>query len=197
MAARKRTLRCFVGLPLPSAWQEGLGRVTRLLSGALSSRISWTRPGNWHLTLKFLGDVDQELLPDLSRALRGVAFAPFALAVGRTGIFPPVGRGAPRVLWAGLGLGEAQSLRLAAEVEQALVPLGFAPEARPFAAHLTLGRVKEAAKDDDWALLEGIVAGEDWPRAEAGCFALWQSVLGPGGPQYSRLAEFPARTGPA
>ena len=189
--ALNRPLRCFIGLPLPEDMQAGLSRVAQRLAGALSSRISWTRPGNWHLTLKFLGGVDAGRVPELAEALRGVAFAPFALAVGRAGVFPA--GGPPRALWAGLALGETESARLAAKVDQALFPLGFAPEARPFFAHLTLGRVKAAAPDDDWGLAERALAGESWPKAGIGSFVLWQSVLGPSGPQYSRLAEFPAR----
>jgi RNA 2',3'-cyclic 3'-phosphodiesterase len=195
VAGLRRPLRCFIGLPLPESWQTGLSRVTARLSGALSSRISWTRPGNWHLTLKFLGDVGEERLPDLARALRAVAFAPFVLAVGRAGFFPAPGRGSPRVLWTGLKLGGPECARLAATVEQALAPLGFAPEARPFAAHLTLGRVKAAVPGDDWALVERAVDGEAWPEAEMSRFVLWRSVPGAGGPHYSSLAEFPARTG--
>lgn len=183
-------VRCFVGLPLPETWQQAMSRVVQGLAGALSSRISWTRPGNGHLTLKFLGDVAQERLPELVQALRGVSFAPFALAVGRAGAFPPAGRGGPRALWVGLRLGEAESARLAAQIGQALEPLGFAPEKRPFSAHLTLGRVKAPAPGDDWALVERSVAGERWPVAEINGFVLWRSVLGPGGPQYTRLAEF-------
>jgi len=174
-------VRCFVGLPLPESWQEALARVAQRLAGALSSRISWTRPGNGHLTLKFLGDVAQERLPELVQALRGVSFSPFALAVGRSG---------PRALWIGLRLGEAESAKLAAQVGQVLEPLGFAPEKRPFAAHVTLGRVKALAPGDDWTLVERCVAGERWPVIEVDGFVLWRSVLGPGGPQYSRLAEF-------
>jgi len=179
-------MRCFVGLSLPESWQEGLARVAERLAGALASRIRWTRPGNGHLTLKFLGDVAQERLPELVQALRGVSFAPFALALGRAGVFPT--GGPPRVLWAGLRLGGAESARLAAQVGQALLPLGFAPEARPFTAHLTLGRVKEAAQGDDWALVERFVAEERWPVVGIDGFVLWRSVLGLGGPQYSRLA---------
>ena len=220
-AAKPVPLRGFIGLPLPETWQQGLARVTLRLSGELRSRISWTRPGNWHLTLKFLGEVDEARLPDLSdlsdlsglpglsdlsdlpglsdlsdlsdliRALRAISFAPFALAVGRAGGFPQAG--APRVLWAGLTQGQAESARLAAQVEQALVPLGFAPEERPFAPHLTLGRVRQASQDDAWALVERAVALEPWSVAQVDRFVPWRSELGPGGPRYSRLAEFPAR----
>ena len=210
-SAQSHSQRCFIGLALPEAWQEGLARVTLRLSGELRSRISWTRPGNWHLTLKFLGEVDEARLPglpdqsdqpdqsgqsgqsDLIQALRAVSFAPFALAVGRAGSFPPAGRGAVKALWAGLRLGGRESAGLAAQVERALAPLGFAPEKRPFAPHLTLGRVKDAVLGDDWALVERALAAESWPVAQADRFVLWRSVLGPGGPQYSRLAEFPVR----
>ncbi|MBU1229805.1 MAG: RNA 2',3'-cyclic phosphodiesterase, partial [Proteobacteria bacterium] len=85
-------MRCFVGLPLPESWQAGLARVTVRLSAALASPVRWTRPGNWHLTLKFLGDVEEACVPDLVRALSAVAFAPFALRPGRAGFFPPLGQ---------------------------------------------------------------------------------------------------------
>ena len=191
-----RPYRCFIGLPLPESWQEGLARVTQRLAGALASRISWTRPGNAHVTLKFLGDVAQARLPELAQALRGVGFAPFALALGRAGAFPLPGRGQPRALWAGLAQGEAQTARLAARVGRALEPLGFVPGSRPFAAHVTLGRVKAPAPGDDWALVERCVAAERWPVVEVDSFVLWRSVLGPGGPQYSRLAAFKAGESP-
>ncbi|MDQ7834938.1 MAG: RNA 2',3'-cyclic phosphodiesterase [Humidesulfovibrio sp.] len=183
-------VRCFVGLPLPKDAQAGLERVVLRLSGQLASRISWTRPGNWHLTLKFLGDVAEERLPGLIQALGGVAFAPLPLAVGRAGFFPSAGRGGPKGLWAELRLGGPECARLAAAVERALEPLGFAPEKRPFAPHLTLGRVKDAAPGDDWTLVDRALAAESWPVGEVDRFVLWRSALGPGGPQYFRLAEF-------
>jgi len=195
VAGLRCPVRCFIGLPLPESWQAGLGRVIQQLSGAFASRIAWIRPGNGHLTLKFLGDVEQARLPELTQALAGVVFAPFALALGRAGFFPPAGRGSPRALWAGLAQGGTESARLAVQVGQALAPLGFAPETRPFTPHLTLGRVKDAAEGDDWTLVERALAGETWPVAEAGSFVLWRSVLFATGPQYSRLAEFPARPG--
>lgn len=207
-----RPVRCFVGLPLPEGVQEALARVIHRLAGSLASRISWTRPGNAHVTLKFLGNVDEARLPALVDALRGVDFAPFALALGPAGSFPPpnmqaggrtggrTGRGRPRALWLGLARGGAQSVRLAAQVERALLPLGFAPGVRAFTPHVTLGRVKDvknaqdAQAGDDWGEVERACARESWPAAEVSRFVLWRSDLGPGGPRYSVLAEFPARS---
>lgn len=182
--------RCFVGLPLPEAWQQALGRVTRALSGRLASRVAWTRPGNWHLTLKFLGDVAPARVPDIAAALARVPFTAFGLRLGAAGFFPP--RGAPRVVWAGLAAGAEDAARLAAGVEAALAPLGFEPEARAFAAHLTLGRVKAAAAGEDWGKVAQALAGERWPEARAERLVLWRSVLGPGGPKYAALREFAA-----
>lgn len=192
-----RPLRCFIGLPLPESWQAGLSRVTLRLSAVLASRINWTRPGNGHLTLKFLGPVDLARIPAVAEALCAVRFAPFSLGLGRAGCFPPPGQRtehtSPKALWAGLALGEPECARLAAEVERALLPLGFAPEKRGFAAHVTLGRVKAAEPGDHWAEVERAVAGEAWPVVEISRFVLWRSVLGASGPQYVSLAEFAAR----
>jgi 2'-5' RNA ligase len=182
--------RCFVGLPLPEPWRLALARVTRALSGRLASRVGWTRPENWHLTLKFLGDVEPGRIPDVAAALGRVAFAPFELALGAAGFFPP--RGAPRVVWAGLAAGGPEAARLAAGVEAALAPLGFAPEARPFAAHLTLGRVKDAACGEDWSCVAEALGKEIWGPARAERMVLWRSVLGPAGPKYAALREFAA-----
>ena len=149
-------VRCFVGLPLPQEWQDRLAVLRDRLHAPgrtpaddrqpaladLLRRLRWTHPGNWHLTLRFLGNVPTPRLPELTTALAEVAFAPFTLAVGRAGAFPA--RGTPRVLWLGLTRGGKECASLAGAVNAALAPLGFAPEGRPFAPHLTLARVHEA-----------------------------------------------------
>jgi len=157
--------------------------------------MGWTRQGNWHLTLKFLGDVDPARLDGLKAALAGVRFAPFALRGAGGGFFPPARAGRPaepRVLWVGLGAGAEQASRLAAAVEDALEPLGFAREARPFSPHLTLARVKRAGRDD-WGELVAALNATAWPEIQLDRFALWRSELGQGGPTYTPLAEFAAR----
>lgn len=186
-------VRCFVGLPLPGDWQSALDRMAGRLGGLLASRVGWTRPGNWHVTLKFLGDVDGARLPELRAALRGVAFAPFLLRLGGAGCFPPPGRGLPRTLWVGLSAGGEDCARLAAGLERALAPLGFAAEARGFRAHVTLGRVREVAAGDDFAAALADCGGAGAGPARAGVFVLWRSILGPGGPKYAALEVFPAR----
>lgn len=129
-------IRLFVAIDLPAAIRSCLCGMARDLPGA--------RPvpeEQLHLTLKFLGDVEQERLSPLTKALATIAAPSFSLAMRGVGYFPP--RGTPRVVWAGIapqpGLDQLQ-----ARIEQALEQLGFAREARPFSPHITLARLKTA-----------------------------------------------------
>lgn len=190
-------VRAFVGLPLPAAYQDGLAEVARVWGRRLGSKLSWTRPGNWHLTLRFLGEVEEVRLAQLVAALGQVKFAAFALQGGGGGFFPPrpaggrAGRWKPRVLWVGLAQGQAAASGLAAGIEKALLPLHFPAEERPFSAHLTLARIKWS-EPDPWDEVLSDLAGRPWPEFRAARFTLWRSALGPGGPQYTPLAEFAA-----
>lgn len=182
-------MRCFVGLPLPEAYQQGLEELSGALARLLRSRIAWTRPGNWHLTLAFLGEVAEARVADLRRALEGVHFSAFELQAGGAGFFPDARR--PGVLWLGLVRGSAESAALARDVGRTLEPLGFAPDPRPFAAHLTLGRVRER-RPDDWAAAAREMEKRSWPPVAVDRFVFWQSVLGDRGPRYQALAGFGA-----
>jgi 2'-5' RNA ligase len=185
-------MRLFIGLPLPESYQERLGRLVGRLRGMVRSHVSWTKPGSWHLTLKFLGEVEEGRLDGLAEALGRVRFEAFALQAGGAGFFPDARR--PRVLWTGLAEGREACTALAAGIEQAAVGCSFMPEERPFAPHLTIGRVRRG-EPDDWGAVQREIARVDWARCEIGCFVLWQSILGPQGPKYVRRAEFPAEAG--
>lgn len=198
-------LRLFVGVPLPEDYQQQLQALRDAWKKRLSSKMSWTKQGNWHLTLKFLGDTDEALLPELCEALAGVRWKPFELQAGGGGVFPPLREDRPmrpKVLWVGLRQGATEATALSGAVETALVPLGFAPETRPFRPHLTLARIKMASARDaapgrdgqgGWqALLAGLQA-MDWPGCSVDSFILWQSRLLPEGPVYTPLASLAAR----
>ncbi len=188
-------IRLFIGLPLPEAYQQQLATLVRTWRARLRSRISWTRPGNWHVTLKFLGDTQEAALPDIRAALAGVYWSAFTLQAGDCGFFPPAaaeGRASPRVLWVGLKQGASACTQLAHEIETSLAGLGIAPDARPFTPHLTLARVKHAAPDP-WSDVSRVITTTIWPPAPAERFVLWQSMLQPQGPEYTQLADFPAR----
>lgn len=187
-------LRCFIGLPLPPQHMLALDRATGQLAGSLRSRIGFTRPENWHITLRFLGDIAPDALPGLKLALSGVRPTPFELVLGAAGSFPPLprmGRGRPpQTLWIGLARGAEECSALAGSINQALARAGFAPEDRPLRPHVTLGRVRTPDPADDWRSALNALDLSGSAPVLVHRFVLWKSELGPGGPRYESLAVF-------
>jgi 2'-5' RNA ligase len=140
---------------------------------------------NLHVTLKFIGEVDEARVPELVEAIRGAAShaAPFDVGVRRLGGFPNAGR--PRVIWAGLD-GAGALAALAAQVDGALAALGIPRESRPFDAHVTLGRVREPRANR--ALADALAGGGDFGRLAVTSVSLMRSDLQPGGARYTELA---------
>jgi 2'-5' RNA ligase len=180
------TIRAFIAIDLTPAVKDVLGSVARELGGRVARGVvRWVRPEQMHLTLTFLGDTPLDRLPAVRQAMDAAAgaSAPFALQLDGLGCFP--NRSRPRVVWVGLaavGGGEsAPLLALKAALDEALAPLGWPPEERPFRAHLTLGRVKDerAARGVDWTA--------DVPGLEIPVTAihLIESQLRPDGPVYT------------
>lgn len=186
--------RAFVGLPLPESYQQALATLRQRLGPWLPGRgVSWTRPGNWHVTLRFLGDVSWTGpggVDAVKAALAGLAFAPFDLSGAGGGFFPDERR--PRVAWIGLDQGRAACAALAAAVGACLQPVGFAPEDRPFSPHLTVARFREPPRGAAVASLLRELDRLRLPVVPVRECTLWRSRLGPAGPVYEALATVPA-----
>jgi 2'-5' RNA ligase len=153
------------------------------------------RPASIHLTLKFLGDIAEAQVPAIHRALETAARmeAAFTLTVEGLGVFPDVR--APRVIWVGL-TGEGPRLQaLAAGVEATVAPLGFPTEARPFAPHLTLARVKERGRDVGRALAGSRLLEQPHRVGvlPVTAIALMRSELKPSGSVYTELCHVPLK----
>lgn len=135
-------MRAFLALELPPDVRARLTAVRRELARH-GGAVRWARDDQLHVTVKFLGDVEATALDALHEALLASLSAtpPLAAAVRGLGAFPDLRR--PRVVWAGIEC--AALTRIAVAVDGAAAAIGVAPEARPFHAHVTLGRVKEAA----------------------------------------------------
>jgi RNA 2',3'-cyclic 3'-phosphodiesterase len=106
--------------------------------------VRWIQPSNLHVTLKFLGNIEEAKVDPIAQALRDHLrpFSRFIISAKAIGVFPDPTR--PRVLWVGL---EGTRLAvLASAVERALEPLSFLPEKRGFQPHLTIGRWRESEK---------------------------------------------------
>jgi len=146
--------------------------------------LKWVRPENIHLSLKFLGDVDEARDSELRKALQRAAGTsgeprPLTLQIAGFGVFPDYHR--PRVVWAGVTPDPGLEL-LQHGVEQAFAPLGFPTEARAFRPHVTLGRAARDARPGDLTGLEAMLAGTNFDESvTVDEVDLMQSTLQPGG----------------
>jgi 2'-5' RNA ligase len=105
--------------------------------------IRWVDPAGMHLTLVFIGEVADSARSALAAALAPPLPArPFDLSLARFGAFPA--GGPPKIVWTGISSGATSLAVLHDEVTRRLIPLGYAPEERPYFPHLTVGRVREA-----------------------------------------------------
>ena len=188
------SLRLFVACELPGEAREALAAVQRLLRERGAEGLRWVRPESIHLTLKFLGEVPARRVEAMERALARAVREPFRLSVrlGRLGSFG--GSSGLRVVWVGLE-GDVEALAgLAAQVERALEPMGFPGERRPFAAHLTLARVRDGVSPHDRRQLFDLIRSLEvppLPGATLETVSLMRSTLEPGGAVYQCLARFP------
>jgi 2'-5' RNA ligase len=182
-------MRIFIAIELPSEVKAALTALQNDLRQARAD-VAWTKPDNFHLTLKFLGEVDAQQLSDITNACLDAAASasPFALQIKDTGVFPNVRQ--PKVLWAGLA-GELDKLQvLHRTLDAKLYALGFAKEVRDFNPHLTLGRVKGRANEAAVTakLLMAELPAQSFSVDE---FIVMQSQLHPAGSIYTPLAHCP------
>lgn len=179
-------MRLFIGIPLPGEYAQIIGEIHAAWKKRLASKVSWVRPELAHVTLKFLGEVDEEKVGAIVQAMRAAARGSFTMQGGAGGFFPATG--APRVVWVGLRQGGEECAAYFEQLDGGLAKAGFVAESKPFSAHLTVARVKAAMRSDDWPGLL-IDLKRDWPVFTVSHAVLWQSVLKSSGPEYRRVAE--------
>ena len=187
-----QTIRSFIAIELTDEVKSGLYKIQTALKSPGHTFVKWVTTKDIHLTLKFLGNISMQMVADITKVIEEASqeVSSFHLTVGRLGAFPNLRR--PRVLWVGVG-GEVEKLvMLQRRIDQSLKPLGFAPEARPFAPHLTLARLKEGAAADKLREFGDIVARnletEDYEMTAASV-SLMRSQLFPSGAVYSCLTK--------
>lgn len=175
-------IRLFTGIALPDRHRQHLTAMMHGLKGA-----RWVAAENLHVTLRFIGEVDEDVARDVDAALAAVEAAPFELSITGVGTF---GR-PPRVLWAGAESAPETALaHLYAGVESALVRSGQDPEGRKFSPHITLARFKDEPRMGHLSLfLEGHARFALPPFTVEG-FNLMRSRLSPGGAHYEAVAEY-------
>jgi 2'-5' RNA ligase len=183
-------VRLFIAADLPDAVREALAAEQGRMKSGLArsgSSLKWVKPEHAHLTLVFIGSVEEERVPlVVDAAAADVDLLPFDAVFEGAGVFPP--RGAPRVLWIGVGGGARELVELQRVLAARIAALGLPLEDRAFHPHLTLARWRESRHSDRAGALasapHGVVA-----RAHIDGATLYQSRLSPTGPAYTPLAR--------
>jgi 2'-5' RNA ligase len=174
-------MRLFVGIELPA---EMKARLATMMTGLPGAR--WVEPDSLHLTLRFIGDVDERQAAILDEALSQIKRPPFELQVTGCGIFAQ--RRGPEAVWVGVA-STPPLVDLQAAVERAAVRAGEAPEERRFRPHITLARLKDTPQPRLQSFVAGNNLFKDSARVEH--FTLFSSILRESGSLYHAEAAYP------
>jgi RNA 2',3'-cyclic 3'-phosphodiesterase len=179
-------IRTFVCIDITESIKERIAALQTELR-RLDAQVSWVRPANIHLTLKFLGDVAKARIPQVIQAVQHAtgSCSLFQVRVQGTGCFPSPRR--PSVLWVGLKEIPEALARLHRTLEDELAKAGFAREAKPFNPHLTIGRIRNPRNASQLAesLIKRGFEGESFSAHEV---IVMKSQLDPRGATYTPQA---------
>ncbi|MCX7913296.1 MAG: RNA 2',3'-cyclic phosphodiesterase [Thermodesulfovibrionales bacterium] len=181
-------MRCFIAVDLPQEIKTEVERVVGAMS-LLSKEIKWVPSENIHITIKFLGEIKESIIPKIEQRLNEVCrrHRPFNIKIKGAGAFPNEKK--PNVLWIGIDKSDTL-INLYQDIESSLLNLGFNKETREFSPHLTIGRVKNPIVAHP--LVKGLMEYKDkvFGIATVTEFYLMKSLLLPSGAQYSKLLTF-------
>lgn len=198
-SSQTESVRIFIAIEIPAELKKEITSVQQRLRPHFSrARVSWVRPDNIHLTLRFIGDVPSARIGELIQSCEDVTLKPaFGLHLHSIGFFPNARK--PKVVWCGYEnseeLNSVQQL-----VEDAVVKLGFTPEGKAFVPHLTMARIKEISSKPDAPFYADMTKVEaeikSIPlsvRHTVHEVRLIKSVLSPKGSEYTTLHTWPLK----
>lgn len=184
-------MRAFLAVELPAGIHEKAAGFKRECESIQRGAVRYVNDSNLHVTLKFLGEIDEKQRKALTDALAAVRIPSGPVRIAGTGTFPPLPNPNARVVWIGVKQDAANRLtRLFEAVETACADCGIPRDERGFSPHLTVARVKGRLEK---ALLEFLrtQSSRDFGEFVPDEFCLFESTLTPDGPVYEKLAGFP------
>ena len=179
-------MRLFVALDIPGEIRGQMAEYEEHVR-QYAPEARWARVEGLHVTLKFLGEVNESRLPEIKAVLNVVKDPPFEVAFHGIGFFPNA-RSA-RVFWIGVQASDALP-QLARAIDEKLEKQGFTREQRPYSPHLTLARAGAPGSLRGLAPLLEHEAAPQFGTMTAHEFFLFQSHLGKGGSKYTKLERF-------
>ena len=186
-------IRTFICIEIPESIKERIAQLQEMLR-QVDAQVSWTRPSNIHLTLRFLGGVPASRIERIGQAVERAAncVRPFQVEVSGTGCFPSPR--SPRVLWVGCSSVPEGLQELCANIDNELARVGFARENQKFSPHLTIGRLR--ASRNAGLLAEQLnMVGFEPENFEAQEIIVMRSNLKPAGSIYTPQATIKLDTG--
>lgn len=183
------TVRLFIAIEIPSEIRSGIGAVIRELKAA-NADVKWEQTDKLHITLKFLGEAGERLVPDIFSALESVGreYHPFTIRYEALGCFPA--RREPRIIWIGVEEDGSVLQQLVHSTDESMRSFGFEKEERKFHAHVTIGRVKSRRNIRDLLSRMESITFESQPTTISE-LALVKSELKPSGSVYTILHRIP------
>ena len=181
-------MRTFIGISFPEEYKKILKNIKQKWQNRLLSKIKWTEEKNFHLTLFFIGEVNEISVNNIKHNISKISTNSFTFQAGGGGFFPDIKR--PRVIWVGSLKGGKECSKLSKQIIHALEDIGIMRDDKPFKAHLTLGRIKYCNYKDPWGEFLHYLNKISWPEIKISNFTLWKSTLTPSGPIYTSIEEF-------
>jgi 2'-5' RNA ligase len=178
--------RLFVAIDLPESMRQLLADLDPHIRG-----MRWTDPIQMHLTLGFFGDVPADVDVKLREKLNAIQFGAFFLPVNGIGSFSA--KGAPKIVWIGVGKAHPHLFQIHKRVQEAALAVGLEPELRPWHPHVTLARCRDVSAQSLRKFLQSH-AQFDAGMVRVDAFHLYSSKLTPAGPIHTRELTIRAHT---
>ena len=150
--------------------------------------LKLVEPKNIHITIRFLGPINPDIVEKIHSAMTTIKFAPFNVQLQGFGVFPTINY--PRVVWAGITMGAEELRSIFEQLEPKIHDLGFPPDPNGFSPHLTIARVRSGANKQRLVDLVQRQENYDFGVIRAECLKLKRSQLSPKGPTYTTLKEY-------
>lgn len=184
-------MRTFIAIELPKEIKEYLAGLQEQLKSA-GADVKWVRPDNIHLTLKFLGEIDDKTIDIITKIMEDITKNKntFYIRTGLIGAFPKINF--PRVIWVGINEGDAETKELSRDLEEKIAKIGIPKENKPFSSHITIGRMRSPANQEKLVQYLGNMAsnfGKGNQQFAVTKITLFRSTLTPKGPVYETLKE--------
>ncbi len=185
-------IRAFIAVELPEPIKKELTELKARLR-VKKYPAKWVQPENMHLTIKFLGDISTNSIPNIREVMEEAVLyvSPFKLGVSGVGVFPNMRR--IQIIWAGVNGELSNLIEIQKKLDSGLEKLGFVPESRPFTAHLTLARMRDEASPGEREIAAKLIGTTQFEASDfqVDAIHLIKSELKREGPVYTRVLSVP------